>query len=106
MNHWSIISKSLLFTHQKDSLQTRNTLTKTWNEAQAYSVIKQLIKWESSDYLFFTVFGYNIIFLNDRELISGYLISTLRNNLSFACHFQKHKQEMTQVELVLQNMLN
>ena len=51
--------------------------------------------------------GYNIrIFLNDRELVSGYLISTLGNSLSFAYDFQRHKQEMTQVKLVLQNKLN
>ena len=51
--------------------------------------------------------GYNIrIFLNDRELVSGYLISTSGNGLSFAYDFQRHKQEMTQVKLALQNKLN
>ena len=58
-------------------------------------------------WLLFTVVGYNIrVFLNDKELISGYLIPTLGNSLSFAYYFQKHKQEMTQVKLALQNKLN
>ena len=48
--------------------------------------------------MFFTVIGYNIrVFLNDRELVSGSLIPTLGNSLSFACAFQRHKQLMTQV---------
>ena len=48
--------------------------------------------------------GYNIrIFLSDKELVSGYLISTLANSLSFAYGFQRHKQEMTQVQLIWQN---
>lgn len=42
-------------------------------------------------------------FLNNRELVSGDLISTLKNGWGFAYHFQRHKQEMTQVNLVLQN---
>ena len=55
--------------------------------------------------LFFTVIGYNTgIFLNDRELVSGYLIWTLRN--SFAGGFQRHKQEMSQLKLALQSNLN
>lgn len=55
--------------------------------------------------LFFTVIGYNIrIFVNDRELVSGYLISTLIN--SFACGFQGLKQEMSQLKLVLQSNVN
>ena len=51
--------------------------------------------------------GYNIrIFLNDRELVNGCLISILGDSLSFAYDFQRPKQEMTQVKLVLQNKLN
>ena len=42
------------------------------------------------------------IFLNDRELVRGCLISTLG---SFAYGFQRREQEMTQVGLVSQNML-
>ena len=43
------------------------------------------------------------IFLNDRELVKGCLISSLE---SFACGFQRHEQKMTQVGLVSQNKLN
>lgn len=46
------------------------------------------------------------IFLNDKELLSGYLISTLGNLSSFAYDFQGHKQEVTQIKLVLPNKLN
>ena len=31
-----------MHTHQKYSLQTSNTQTKTWNEVQGHNVIKQL----------------------------------------------------------------
>jgi len=70
------ISKSLLYTHQKYNLQTRNTQTKTWNEVQGYNVIKQ-------------VPDYNIrIFLNDEELDSGYFLSVNRETvLNFASDF-------------------
>ena len=35
-----------------------------------------------------TVIGYNItVSLNDRELVSGYVLSTLGNSLSFASNF-------------------
>ena len=65
----------------------------------AYTVKK---KW-----LFSPVIVYNIrIFLNDRELASGYLISSLGKGLSFAYDFQQHKSEMTQVKLALHNKLN
>ena len=54
---------------------------------------------QSSDCLFFTVIDYNVrIFLNDREFVSNYLISTLGNSSSFAYDFQRCKQEMTQVK--------
>ena len=50
--------------------------------------------------------GCNIrILLNDRELISGYLIPILEKSSSFADDFQWHKQEMTRVMLVLENKL-
>jgi len=45
------------------------------------------------------------IFLNDRELVNGCLISILGSSLNFAYDFQRHKQEMTQDRLVLQNKL-
>lgn len=49
--------------------------------------------------------GYNIrIFLNDKELVSSYLVLTLGN--SFAYDFQRLKQEITQVKLALQNKLS
>ena len=52
-------------------------------------------------------FDYNIrIFLNDKELFNGCHMSNLRNSVSFAYDFQRHKQEMTQVKLVLQNTAN
>ena len=57
--------------------------------------------------LFFIEICYNIvIFLNDRELVSGYLKSIFENSLIFPYDIQRHKQEMTQVKLVLQNKLN
>ena len=46
------------------------------------------------------------ILLNDRELVSGSIISTLENILSFVYDFQMHIQEMTQVKLALQIKLN
>lgn len=50
--------------------------TKTWTEAQGCVVIKQLIQWEGSDCVFFIVIDYSIrIFLNDRELVSGYHVN-------------------------------
>ena len=52
--------------------------------------------------LFHTVVGYNIgIFLNNRELVSSYFLSILGKSLSFVYDFQRHKQEMTQVKLIL-----
>lgn len=85
-------------------MKTGSTPTITWNEAQEYFVTKPFISWENKNYLFFTVIGYNLrILLNDRELGSGYLISSLGNSLSFANDFQRYKQEMTQVNLALQN---
>ena len=51
---------------------------------------------DPGDCLFFTVIGYNIrLFLNDRELVSGYLIKILAKSLSSAHDFQRHKQEVT-----------
>lgn len=65
----------------------------------------QLIQWESSDWLFFTVVGCDIrIFLSDREWVNGYLTSALGKGLGFAYGFQRHKQ-MTQHKLPLQNKL-
>ena len=62
---------------------------------------------EVTVFFFFMVNGYNIrIFLNGKELVSGPLISTLGDSLDFAYDFQRHKQEMTQVKLGLQNTLN
>ena len=46
------------------------------------------------------------IFSDGRQLVSSYLILTVGNSLSFAYDFQRHKQEMTHVNLVLQNKLN
>lgn len=51
--------------------------------------------------------GYNIkVYLNDRELDSDCLISTLGNSLSSAYDFQKRKQEMIQVKFILENKQN
>lgn len=44
MNYWSWISNNLLYTHQKDSWQTRSTQTKTSNDFSGYIVTKQLVK--------------------------------------------------------------
>ena len=53
-------------------------------------------------WLFISQFGYSIrIFLNERELVRGYLISIWDNSLSFVYDFQRHKQEVTQVKLIL-----
>lgn len=49
--------------------------------------------------------GYRIRILL-RELVSGYLRSTLGNSFSAAYGFQKLKQEVTQSELALQNKLS
>lgn len=46
------------------------------------------------------------IFLNDRQLVSGYFILILGKEFKFCLWFQRHKQEGTQVKLVLQNKLN
>ena len=43
------------------------------------------------------------IFLNSRELVSGYLISALENSSTLSYDFQKHKQLMTKVRLVSQS---
>ena len=68
-------------------MQIRSTQSKTWNEAQRYIVIKWLTI-VGTQCLFFTVVGYNIrIFLNERELVSGYLIPILGNYLSFVYDF-------------------
>lgn len=40
------------------------------------------------------------IFSNNRELVSGHLISILENSPSFAYDFQRCKQEMTPVNFV------
>lgn len=37
-----VTSNILLYTHNKDSLQTGAIQTKTWNETQRYIVIKQV----------------------------------------------------------------
>lgn len=47
MNHQS--SKSLLHTHQKDTVQTENAQTEIWKEAPGYIFVKQFIWWESSE---------------------------------------------------------
>lgn len=63
--------------------------------------------WEGSDCFFFAVIGYNVrIFLRNRELVSGYFLSTLGNRSSCASDFQRYIQEMIQVKLVLQNKLS
>ena len=55
--------------------------------------------------LFFTAIGHNIrIFKSDRESVSAYPISILGNSLSFAYDFQKHKEEIIQVKLVLHEL--
>ena len=49
-NQWIskvVISKSLLCTHQKDSLQTRSTQTKTQKEAQRYRLHNRLSSLEA-----------------------------------------------------------
>lgn len=48
-------------------------------------------------------FGYIRIFLNGREFVSVFPHTNFGNCSSFAYDFQRHKQEMTQVKLVLQN---
>jgi len=45
-------------------------------------------------------------FLNHRELVSGYLPSTLGNSSHFAHDVLRHKQEVIQVKLTLQNKIN
>lgn len=47
-----------------------------------------------------------ISYLNYDELVNSHRIPALEIVLSFAYDFQRHKQEMTQVELVLQNKVN
>lgn len=88
-----VISTRLLCTNanQEHSYQT-------WNEALGCVVVKSLVESDGSNYVFFTVVGYNRIFLNDRKLVTGSLIPVLGNSLSFAFDFQKQKQEMTQVK--------
>ena len=94
-----IISKSLLCTHQ-NSLQTRITEVQGILLQNSYIVRKQRS-------LFFTVTGHFIrIFFSDRKLVSDYLISALVNSVSIASDLQKHKQEMIQINLVLQSELN
>lgn len=52
----------------------------------------------------FQVIGYNIkIFLNDRECFNGYLLSTVGNSSRFAYDFQRHRQKMAEVKVILQN---
>lgn len=52
--------------------------------------------------MFFTVIGYsNRIFLNVKELVSGYLMSVLGNEVTFAYEFQMQRHEVTQVDLEL-----
>lgn len=64
-----IIGKNLLKTVGKPRTLKQKQRTK---EAQRYIVFKQLIQYDGSDCLFFTVIGYNIrIFLNEVELVSG-----------------------------------
>ena len=58
------------------------------------------MQWEDSDCLFFTVIGYNV------RIFSGYLILTLWNSSGSVYDFQRYKQEMAKVKLVLQNKLN
>lgn len=65
VQHWqnqriieAVISKSLLCTLPKDSLETRHTQTKTQNEAQGHVVIKHLIM--RKNWLFFRQIVYNI----------------------------------------------
>lgn len=61
-------------------------------------------------WLFISQFGYSIrIFLNERELVRGYLIPIWDNSLSSVYDFQRHKQDVTKVRLaslVLQNKPN
>lgn len=54
----------------------------------------------------FAVTDNNIRILYSRELVSGYLISVLRNCLNFTYDFQRHKQEMIQFKVLLQTKLN
>ena len=66
--------------------------TQNMERVSKYIVIMQFISWEGSECLFFRVIGYNIrILFNDRELISGHLISILEKSSSFADDFQWHK---------------
>ena len=53
-----------------------------------------------------TTVGTPRVFLNGRELISGYLLLVWEINLNFAYGFQRQKQEMTEVKIVLQNKLH
>ena len=71
----SVINKSILCRYQKELVKLGSLKA---NETYGYIAIKQLIQWGSSGCLLFTVVGYYIqIFLNDRELGSGYLLSIL-----------------------------
>lgn len=69
---------------KKDSLQTASPQTKTWIEAWA-TLLESCLYSERAVTLFFTVISYAIrVFLNDRELVSGYLTSALGSSSSFA----------------------
>ena len=100
-NQWiveAVISNNLSCTHQKNSLQTKSVQTKTPNESWVYIVIRQLILWEKQNVYSSQWLVYSI------KIFSVYFVSSLRS--SFLYDFQRCKQEMTQVKLVLQNKLN
>ena len=79
-----MISKFILHTQQRQFMNQEHT-NQYIEWGSVYIVTKQFTQWEGSDRLFFTVIDYNIrIFLNDRELVSDYLISVLGSSLNFS----------------------
>ena len=66
-----------------------NTQTKTWDGASQDIVAQQLNPNGGSECSFFTAAGSNIrIFLNERKLVCGDLLSISGKMLSFAYDFQ------------------
>ena len=95
-----MISKSLWYRHQKDSLQTRQLQPKYGRRLRVYRLLhSSLCNVEAVTVDSSQVIGYNVrIFINETELVSGSLISTGGNNLSLTYDFQRLKQEVTQVK--------
>ena len=93
MNHWNSNYKFIVNT-SKIVLQTKALKPNMEWSPEIFCYTAVYVVWKQ--WLFFTVIAYHArISLNERTLVSGYLISTLRDNLSFTCYFQSHKQEVT-----------